>query len=66
VFTAAFMFDAAVPLPELPPQKLKAFCRQEYGKDAPGMAEAISAAHTFYARGFGEITCESLVVFVVN
>ncbi len=52
--------------PELPPQVLEAFCRQEYGEDAPRMAEAISAAHTFYARGFGEITRESQVVFVVN
>ena len=66
VFTAAFLFDAAIPLPALPPQDLEAFCRQEYGEDAPRMAEAISAAHTFYARGFGEITRESLVVFVVN
>ncbi len=65
-FTAAFPFDAPVALPGMTPGALEAFCREEYGDaDAPGMAEAIQAAHLFYERGFNEITAEHLVVFVI-
>lgn len=66
VFTSAFVFPAAVALPELPAERLEAFCREEYGPDdAPGMVEAITAADGFYRRGFGEITPEHLVAFVI-
>ncbi len=67
VFTAGFPFEAPVSLPALPPEKPLAFCREEYGEnDAPGMAEAINVAHTFYQRGLGEITPENLVVFIIK
>jgi hypothetical protein len=66
VFTAAFVFEQPVQLPELPPQGLMAFCREEHGEDAQGMTEAINAAHVFYMRGLAEITSENLVVFVIN
>ena len=66
VFTAAFPFEAPIPLPDLPPEKLLAFCREEYGEDADGMTEAINAAHAFYRRGLAEITSEQLVVFLIN
>jgi hypothetical protein len=66
VFTAAFVFDTSRSLPDLPEEKLNAFCRAEYDHDAPGMIEAIKAAHAFYARGLTEITPENLVVFVIR
>lgn len=60
------MFDSACTLPDLSEEKLHAFCRTEYGEDAPGMIEAIRAAHSFYVRGLEEITPENLVVFVIR
>jgi hypothetical protein len=66
VFTAAFAFDAPVELPDLPPERLLAFCNEEYGADAAGLVEALEAAHEFYRRGMAEITPEQLVVFVIR
>jgi hypothetical protein len=66
VFTAAFVFDAPVSLPAMAGEPLLAFCREEYGADAQGMAEAIIAAGEFYRRGLAEITPEHLVVFVIS
>jgi hypothetical protein len=65
-FTAAFVFDRPVALPDLQQSQLEAFCRDEYGDDAPGMAAAITAAHAFYRRGLEEINAENLVVFVIR
>jgi hypothetical protein len=61
-FTAAFVFDAVPPLPDLPADQLSSCCAEEYGEDAPAMVEAITAAHAFFARGLAEITPENLVV----
>ncbi len=66
IFTAAFLFDAPVSLPDLPAERLLAFCRKEYGGDAAEMIEALTAAHLFYQRGLAEITPEHLVVFVIS
>lgn len=66
VFTDAFVFDSARPLPELAEQKLQEFCRSEFEEEADEMVEAIRAAHAFYERGFGEITPENLVVFIIR
>ena len=66
VFTAGFVFEEPLPLPTLAEQKLHDFCQTEYGKDAPGMIEAITAAHSFYTRGLREITSVNLVVFVIR
>jgi hypothetical protein len=66
VFTAAFVFDAPVSLPAMAGEPLLEFCREEYGADAQGMAEAITAADEFYRRGLAEITPEHLVVFVIS
>jgi hypothetical protein len=66
VFTAGFFFDAPVVVPDLPAEELLAFCREEYGGDAPGMVEAITAAHRFYLRGLAEISPEHVVVFVIR
>jgi hypothetical protein len=65
VFTAAFPFEMPVPLPELPLEKLVAYCREEYDNDADGMIEAITAAHAFYRQGLAEITSEHMVVFLI-
>jgi hypothetical protein len=64
-FTAAFPFEEKETLPELPQEKLLAWCREEYGKDAQNMAAAITAAHTFYQEGLAKITPETVVVFLI-
>jgi hypothetical protein len=64
-FTAAFPFEEKETFPELPPEKLLAWCREEYGKDADNMAEAIAAAHAFYKEGLAKITPETVVVFLI-
>jgi hypothetical protein len=66
IFTAAFVFDRPLAFPGLPASALEAYCREEYGEDGPGMAQAITAAHAFYAQGMKEITPENLVVFVIS
>jgi hypothetical protein len=66
VFTAAFVFDRSVSLPDLPATELATCCTEEYGHDGPAMVEAINAAHTFFAQGLTEITPENLVVFVIR
>jgi hypothetical protein len=66
VFTAGFVFDAPVALPELPADRLAAFCRDEYGEDASEAVPAIMSADAFYRRGLAEITPETLVVFVIR
>ena len=66
VFTAAFPFDAPVPLSELASDPLLAFCREEYGNDAEGMVEALHAAHLFYQKGLNSITSENLVIFIIR
>jgi hypothetical protein len=66
VFTAAFVFDTPMTLPDLPANELDAYCRGEYEQDGPAMAEAITAAHAFYAQGLMEITPENLVAFVIS
>ena len=66
VFTAAFIFESPRTLPELPPDKLEAFCRAEYPTDGPELIEPLQAAHAFYARGLSEITNAHLVVFVIR
>jgi hypothetical protein len=64
--TAAFPFDAPVTLPELATEPLLAFCQQEYGNDAQGMADALRAAHLFYEKGLSNITSEKLVIFIIR
>jgi hypothetical protein len=66
VFTAAFVFHRAVPLPEMPDDKLEAFCRHEYDADGADLLEPLRAAHEFYARGLDAITPDNLVVFVIR
>ena len=66
VFTAGFLFDRRIELPDLDRERLAAFCREEYGADGAGMMEAITAAHDFYRRGLAEITPEQVVVFVIE
>ena len=63
---AAFPFDAPVTLPELASEPLLVFCQQEYGDDAPGMVDALSAAHLFYEEGLRNITSENLVIFIIR
>ena len=64
-YTAAFPFEEKETFPELPQEKLAAWCREEYGEDAQNMAEAITAAHTFYKEGLAKITPETVVVFLI-
>jgi hypothetical protein len=66
IFTAAFPFHKQVVFPEFDQDKLLDFCRQEYGDDGPGLAEAINAAHEFYKDGLRRITPENLVVFTIR
>ena len=66
VFTAAFPFEAPVALPELASEPLLAYCQQEYGNDAPGMVEALRAAHLLYKKGLSNITSENLVIFIIR
>ena len=66
VFTAAFVFHRAVPLPEMFDDKLEAFCRHEYDADGADLLEPLRAAHEFYARGLEAITPDNLVVFVIR
>jgi hypothetical protein len=66
VFTAGILFDAAVLVPELAAERLSAFCREEYGAAAAGMADAILAADPFYRRGLAEISTDRVVVFVIR
>jgi hypothetical protein len=65
-FTAAFVFDRAVPLPDLPDEPLRAYCRDEYGAEGADLIEPIGAAHEFFGRGLSEISAEALVVFVIS
>lgn len=65
-FLAAFVFERPTSLPELSPEKLLDFCREEYGEDDSKSAfEAINAAHVFYKQGLSEISTENLVVFLM-
>jgi hypothetical protein len=64
-FTVDFPFEQKETFPELPQEKLLAWCREEYGKDADSMAEAITAAHAFYQEGLARITAETVVVFLI-
>jgi hypothetical protein len=66
VFTAAFVFDTPRTLPELPTDKLQAFCREEYGEDGEDLLEPIQSAHAFYAQGIAAITAANLVVFIIR
>ena len=66
VFTAAFVFDAPRTLPEIPTDKLQAFCREEYGEDGEDLIEPIQAAHAFYAQGIGAVSAANLVVFIIR
>jgi len=66
-FTAAFVFDAPPSPPPLVPDRLLAYCRDEYGsEDASDMVDAIQAADAFYHRGFEAITADNLVVFLIQ
>jgi hypothetical protein len=65
-FTAGFAFDSRVAFPELPQERLEAWCRDEYGQDAATMTEAIGAAHSFYRSGLDRVDHENIVVFVIN
>jgi hypothetical protein len=67
VFTAGFLFDTPLsPLP-LPPDRLLAYSRDEWGADeAPAGVEAVQAADAFYRRGLAAITPEHLVVFIIR
>ena len=65
-FLAAFVFEQPTTLPELSPENLLNFCREEYGEnDSESAFEAINAAHDFYKRGLSETTAENLVVFLM-
>src|SRR5262245_9105792 len=67
VFTAGFAFEERVSLPELTQEKLLDYGREEYGEeDAPGFAEAVTAAHSFYQHGLAEITTDNMVVFLIK
>jgi hypothetical protein len=67
VFTAAFPFHEQVTFPELAPDKLLEFCRDEYGDDdGPQLAEAVTAAHQFFKEGLKKVTPENLVVFTIR
>lgn len=66
VFTAAFVFDVPRTLPEIPTDKLQAYCREEYGEDGEDLIEPLQAAHAFYAQGIGAITAANLVVFIIR
>lgn len=65
-FTAVFPFEEKETFPELPQERLLAWSREEYVKDADGMAEAITAAHAFYQEGLSKITPETVVVFLIR
>lgn len=66
VFTEAFVFDTPRTLPELPAEKLQAYCREEYSEDGQDLIEPIQAAHAFYAEGLAAISPTNLVVFVIR
>ncbi|HKE57424.1 MAG TPA: hypothetical protein VKB46_12000 [Pyrinomonadaceae bacterium] len=67
VFTAAFPFHEQVTFPELAPDKLLDFCREEFGvDDGPQLAEAVKAAHQFFKEGLEKVTPENLVVFTIR
>jgi hypothetical protein len=66
VFTAAFVFERVVPMPDLPDGPLRAYCNDEYGEEGPELLEPIWAAHSFFQRGLADITPESLVVFIIG
>jgi hypothetical protein len=66
MFTAAFPFEVPVTLPDLAPEPLFEFCREEYGEDAKPMVEALNAAHFFYQEGLRRITLENLVIFIIR
>ena len=65
-FTAAFVFDTPVVLPEFPADTLQAYCRHEYGDEGEDLLGPIRAAHQFFAQGFAEITDQVLVVFIIR
>jgi hypothetical protein len=67
VFTAGFPFERAVPVPDLPSDRLDAFCRQEYGDDEPPeTAAALADANRFLQRGMAEISPDHIVVFIIK
>jgi hypothetical protein len=65
-FTAAFSFEEKETFPAFPKERLLAWCREEYGRDANGMAEAIEAAHIFYQEGLAKISPDTVVVFIIR
>jgi len=65
-FTAAYVFDNPVPLPELPPERLAEYCRDEYGAEGDSLVEPLRAAHAFFTQGLREVNDENLVVFVIR
>jgi len=67
VFTAAFAVTAPITFPPLPDQTLRQFCKEEYGEeDAPGMCEAITAAHRFYSEASATLQSDETVVFLIS
>ena len=67
VFTAAFPFHEQVTFPELEPNRLLEFCREEYGDDdGPQLVAAVNAAHQFFKEGLKKVTPENLVVFTIR
>ena len=66
VFTAGFFFDTPVLLPVLPPERLTAFCTEEYGEEAAPAVEAVTAADGFFRRGLAEISSDRVVIFVIR
>ena len=65
-FTAAFVFDNSIPLPELPRERLIEYCRNEYGEEGDGLVEPLRAAHAFFTQGLREVNDDHLVVFVIR
>jgi hypothetical protein len=65
-FAAAFPFETAVPLLDLPRDRILTFCRDRFRETAPDMVEEIEGAHIFFRRGLREISGKHLVVFVID
>lgn len=66
VFTAGFRFDQPVNLPQISNEKLKAYCDEQFGADAPTALEAFKSADKFYRRNLAKIDAGRVAVFIIS
>jgi hypothetical protein len=65
-FPHAFLFETRRRFAELPPDRLAAWCREEYGEEGQDLLPAVQAAHRFFAEGLARVDEENAVAFIIG